>query len=95
MPAWLPAVVFGHALAKNGTICSPAMATEKGPAGPVGSTAKPFRQSALLRRHLLAAASRVAILLCDSVHVLRRRFRLSRIQGEVDPPGLRLNTHIG
>ena len=60
MPAWLPAVVFVHALAEDGT-SSMAMARRTG---------RPDREhsalpsSTLLLHHRLAAASRVTILLC-------------------------------
>jgi hypothetical protein len=83
LPGWLPGVVFVHALAENGT-SSMAMARRTGRPDREHS---PLPASTLLLHHRLAAASRVTILLCDSVHVLRRRFRLSRIQGEVGPRG--------
>ncbi len=84
-PAWFPAVVavLVHALAEDGTVCSTAMAR---PDRQARYGAQP-PSSTLLLHHLLTAASRLTILLCDSVHVQRRRFRLSRIQGEVGPRG--------
>ena len=77
MPAWLPAVVavLVHALAEDGT-SSMGLARRTGRPDREHS---PLPSSTLLLHHRLAAASRVTILLCDSVHVLRRRFRLGRI----------------
>ena len=69
----VPAVVFVHALAEDGT-SSMAMARRTGRPDREHS---PLPTSTLRLNHLLAAASRATILLCDSVPVLRRRFRLS------------------